>query len=70
MEDAELIALVTFISPFRADWAMARSLFKQGQFIEIFVDTPLDVSEQRELKGLYTKARREKIETFAGLGSP
>ena len=50
MVDAGLIVLVTFISPFRADRAMARSLFNEGEFIEVFVDTPLEVAEQRDPK--------------------
>ncbi len=58
MVDAGLIVLVTFISPFRADRSMARSLFKEGEFIEVFVDTPLEVAEQRDPKGLYAKASR------------
>jgi bifunctional enzyme CysN/CysC len=68
--DAGLIVLVTFISPFRADRAMARSLFKEGEFIEVFVDTPLEIAEQRDPKGLYTKARKGEIRNFTGLDSP
>jgi len=70
MVDAGLIVLVTFISPFRADRAMARSLFKEGEFIEVFVDTPLEVAEQRDPKGLYAKARRGEIKNFTGIDSP
>jgi bifunctional enzyme CysN/CysC len=70
MVDAGLIVLVTFISPFRADRAMARSLFNEGEFIEVFVDTPLEVAEQRDPKGLYAKARRGEIKNFTGIGSP
>jgi bifunctional enzyme CysN/CysC len=57
MVDAGPIVLVSFISPFRAERLMARSLFEQGEFIEIFVDTPLRVAEKRDPKGLYRKAR-------------
>jgi len=70
MVDAGLIVLVTFISPFRADRAMARSLFKKGEFIEVFVDTPLEVAEQRDPKGLYAKARKGEIKNFTGIDSP
>jgi bifunctional enzyme CysN/CysC len=70
MVDAGLIVLVTFISPFRADRAMARSLFKEGEFIEVFLDTPLAVAEQRDPKGLYAKARRGEIKNFTGIDSP
>lgn len=70
MVDAGLIVLVTFISPFRADRAMARSLFNEGEFVEIFVDTPLEVAERRDPKGLYAKARRGEIKNFTGIDSP
>ncbi len=70
MVDAGLIVLVTFISPFRADRAMARSLFKEGEFVEVFVDTPLEVAEKRDPKGLYAKARRGEIKNFTGIDSP
>ena len=70
MVDAGLIVLVTFISPFRADRAMARSLFKEGEFIEVFVDTPLEVAEKRDSKGLYAKARKGEIKNFTGIDSP
>ncbi len=69
MVDAGLIVLVTFISPFRADRAMARSLFKEREFIEVFVDTPLEVAEQRDPKGLYRKARLGEIPNFTGISS-
>jgi bifunctional enzyme CysN/CysC len=68
--DAGLIVLVTFISPFRADRAMARSLFKEGEFIEVFVDTSLEEAEKRDPKGLYAKARRGEIKNFTGVDSP
>jgi bifunctional enzyme CysN/CysC len=70
MVDAGLIVLVTFISPFRADRAMARSLFKEDEFIEVFVDTPLQIAEQRDPKGLYAKARKGEIKNFTGIDAP
>lgn len=70
MVDAGLIVLVTLISPFREDRAMARGLFKDGEFVEVFVDTPLEVAEQRDTKGLYAKARRGEIMNFTGIDSP
>ncbi len=70
MVDAGLIVLVTFISPFRVDRTMARSLFKPGEFIEVFVDAPLEVAEHRDPKGLYAKARRGEIKNFTGIDSP
>jgi bifunctional enzyme CysN/CysC len=70
MVDAGLIVLTAFISPFRAERRMARSLFEEGEFIEVFVDAPLDVAEQRDPKGLYKKARRGEIKNFTGIDSP
>ena len=70
MVDAGLIVLTAFISPFRAERHMARGLLKDGEFIEIFVDTPLSVAEQRDPKGLYKKARRGEIKNFTGIDSP
>jgi len=70
MVDAGLIVLVTLISPFRADRAMARSLFCKGEFIEIFVDTPLEVAQRRDPKGLYSRARKGAIKNFTGIDSP
>jgi bifunctional enzyme CysN/CysC len=69
MVDAGLIVLVSFISPFRSERQMARGLLEAGEFIEIFVDTPLDVCEQRDPKGLYRKAREGKIKNFTGIDS-
>ena len=57
MVDAGLIVLVSFISPFRAERRMARGLMEEGEFFEVFVDTPLEVAEARDPKGLYRKAR-------------
>ena len=70
MVDAGLIVLVSFISPFRAERRMARELFDDGEFVEVFVDTPLAVAEQRDAKGLYAKARAGQIPNFTGIDSP
>ena len=70
MVDAGLIVLTAFISPFRAERAMARSLLAEGEFIEVYVDTPLEVAEQRDVKGLYAKARRGELTNFTGIDSP
>jgi bifunctional enzyme CysN/CysC len=70
MVDAGLIVLVSFISPFRSERQMARDLFAEGEFREVFVDTPLEVCEQRDLKGLYAKARAGGIRNFTGIDSP
>jgi len=70
MVDAGLIVLVTFISPFRKDREMARSLFQEDEFYEIFIDTPLEEAERRDPKGLYKKARLGEIKNFTGIDSP
>ncbi|OAJ59234.1 adenylyl-sulfate kinase [Paraburkholderia ginsengiterrae] len=70
MADAGLITLVSFISPFRAERNMARALAGPDMFVEIFVDTPIDVAEQRDPKGLYKKARRGELRNFTGIDSP
>jgi bifunctional enzyme CysN/CysC len=70
MADAGLIVLVSFISPFRSERAMARGLLSPGEFVEIFIDTPLAVAEQRDVKGLYGKARRGELKNFTGIDSP
>lgn len=67
--DAGLIVLVSFISPFRSEREMARSLLEAGEFVEIFLDTPLDICEQRDPKGLYVKARAGEIANFTGIDS-
>ena len=70
MVDAGLIVLVSFISPFRAERRLARSLVADGEFCEVFVDAPLEVAEQRDRKGLYKKARRGELKNFTGIDSP
>ena len=70
MTDAGLIVLVSFISPFRAERQMARARFDQGEFLEVFVDVPLALAEQRDVKGLYRKARAGQIPNFTGIDSP
>ena len=70
MTDAGLIVLVSFISPFRAEREMARALFDEGEFLEVFVDTPLAEAERRDVKGLYAKARRGELRNFTGIDSP
>jgi bifunctional enzyme CysN/CysC len=70
MADAGLIVLVAFISPFRNERRMARELLSEGEFFEVFVDTPLAVAETRDPKGLYRKARRGELKNFTGLDSP
>ena len=67
--DAGLIVIVAFISPFRAERHLARSLFDPGEFIEVFVDTPLEECERRDVKGLYAKARRGELKNFTGVDS-
>lgn len=69
MVDAGLIVLVSFISPFKSERQLARNLLKNGEFIEVFVDTPLEVCEKRDPKGLYAKARRGELENFTGVDS-
>ncbi len=70
MADAGLIVLVSFISPFRSERAMARALLPEGEFIEVYVSTPLAVAESRDPKGLYQKARRGELKHFTGVDSP
>jgi bifunctional enzyme CysN/CysC len=69
MVDAGLITLVSFISPFRSERSMARSLVEEGEFVEIFVDTPLEICEARDPKGLYKKARAGDLKNFTGIDS-
>jgi bifunctional enzyme CysN/CysC len=70
MVDAGLIVLVSFISPFRSERRMARELVQQGEFIEVFVDTPIEICMQRDPKGLYLKAKAGEIKNFTGIDSP
>ena len=70
MVDAGLICIASFISPFANERAMARSLVGEGEFIEVFIDTPLEVCEQRDVKGLYAKARAGELPNFTGISSP
>ncbi|WP_045313931.1 adenylyl-sulfate kinase [Lentzea aerocolonigenes] len=70
MVDAGLIVLVSFISPFRAERALARELVAENEFCEVYVDTPLAVAEQRDPKGLYARARRGELANFTGIDSP
>ena len=70
MVDAGLIVLVSFISPFRSERKMARRMVADGEFVEIHVDTPLQVAEARDVKGLYAKARAGEIRNFTGIDSP
>jgi bifunctional enzyme CysN/CysC len=70
MVDAGLIVIVSFISPFRSERRIARGLVEPGEFIEVFVDTPLRLAEARDAKGLYKKARRGELKNFTGIDSP
>jgi bifunctional enzyme CysN/CysC len=70
MADAGLIVIAAFISPFRAERRMARRLLPEGEFVEVFIDTPLAVAEGRDPKGLYRKARRGELANFTGIDSP
>jgi bifunctional enzyme CysN/CysC len=70
MVDAGIIVLTAFISPFKSERRMARDLFEEGEFIEVFVDTPITECEQRDVKGLYAKARKGELKNFTGIDSP
>jgi bifunctional enzyme CysN/CysC len=70
MADAGLIVLTAFISPFRAERHMVRRMVAEGEFFEIFVDTPLSEAEKRDVKGLYAKARAGELKNFTGIDSP
>jgi bifunctional enzyme CysN/CysC len=70
MADAGLIVLTAFISPFRAEREMVRRMMSEGEFIEVFVDTPLEEAEKRDVKGLYAKARAGELPNFTGIDSP
>ena len=70
MTDAGLIVLTAFISPFRAEREMVRAMLPEGEFIEVFIDTPLEEAERRDVKGLYKKARSGQLKNFTGIDSP
>jgi bifunctional enzyme CysN/CysC len=70
MVDAGLIVITAFISPFRSERQFVRGLVEQGEFIEVFVDAPLEVCERRDPKGLYKRARSGEIPNFTGVDSP
>ncbi len=70
MVDAGVVVITAFISPFKAERDTARELFEQGEFVEVFVDTPLELAESRDPKGLYQKARKGEIPNFTGINSP
>jgi len=70
MTDAGLIVITAFISPFRAEREMVRAMVPEGEFIEIFIDTPLAEAEKRDVKGLYRKARSGELKNFTGIDSP
>jgi len=68
--DAGVVVLCAFVSPLKADRDRVRSIFPNGEFVEVFVDCPLEVCEQRDVKGLYKKARKGEIKDFTGISSP
>ena len=70
MTDAGLIVITAFISPFRAEREMVRQMMQPGEFIEVFIDTPLHIAEERDVKGLYAKARAGELKNFTGIDSP
>ena len=70
MTDAGLIVITAFISPFETERNMVRKLLDVGEFIEIFIDTPLHIAEKRDVKGLYAKARAGELKNFTGIDSP
>src|SRR6202007_2408508 len=70
MTDAGLVVLTAFISPFRSERQMVREMMQPGEFIEIFIDTPLAEAEKRDVKGLYKKARSGQLANFTGIDSP
>ena len=70
MTDAGLIIITAFISPFRAEREMVRRMMAPGEFIEVHIDTPLAVAEERDVKGLYRKARAGELKNFTGIDSP
>src|SRR5690606_17015553 len=68
--DAGLIVITAFISPFKAERDMVRAMLPEGEFLEVFIDTPLAVAEERDVKGLYKKARAGDLKNFTGIDSP
>ena len=70
MVDAGIVTIAALISPLRADRQIARDLFHNGEFIEVYVDTPLELAEERDVKGLYARARRGELKNFTGIDSP
>ena len=70
MADAGLIVLTAFISPFRAEREMVRQMLPAGEFVEVYVETALEVAEARDVKGLYKKARQGQLKNFTGIDSP
>ncbi len=70
MTDAGLIVITAFISPFRSEREMVRQMMEPGEFVEVFIDTPLQVAEERDVKGLYAKARAGELKNFTGIDSP
>ena len=70
MTDAGLIVITAFISPFESERNMVREMVERGEFVEIFIDTPLEIAETRDVKGLYAKARAGELKNFTGIDSP
>ena len=70
MVDAGIVVICALISPYQADREMARSLFEKNEFVEIFVDTPIELCEARDKKGLYKNARSGELPNFTGINSP
>ena len=70
MTDAGLLVIVAFISPFRSEREMVRQMMSPNEFIEVFIDTPLSVVENRDVKGLYAKARSGQLKNLTGIDSP
>ena len=70
MTDAGLIVISAFISPFRSERLMVRNMMKDGEFLEVFIHTPLATAEERDVKGLYKKARSGALKNFTGIDSP
>ena len=68
--DAGIICITAFISPYRSDRELVRAMIPEGQFVEVFVNAPLDICEQRDVKGLYAKARAQEIKEFTGISAP